>query len=196
MIAGNHDCWGGDVLREDVGVDYHVRSVGGRRRRLARAHRARRRACVRREDRALSRAAPRAAQSARDSRRSAGCIPIWRRRSRRTARTRVGPTRARDRGPRTARSRPTRVASAIAISSCSSSGTRTSPRSSDCRAAASTRNAGSWLDAPTFLRVTDGARRAAPVGRISRECGSPRPRSFRRESAGLAAGTAADRRRR
>jgi len=22
MIAGNHDCWGGDVLREDVGVDY------------------------------------------------------------------------------------------------------------------------------------------------------------------------------
>jgi UDP-2,3-diacylglucosamine hydrolase len=24
MIAGNHDCWGGDVLREDVGIDYHV----------------------------------------------------------------------------------------------------------------------------------------------------------------------------
>jgi UDP-2,3-diacylglucosamine hydrolase len=24
MVAGNHDCWGGDVLREDVGVDYHV----------------------------------------------------------------------------------------------------------------------------------------------------------------------------
>lgn len=23
-IAGNHDCWGGDVLREDVGVDYVV----------------------------------------------------------------------------------------------------------------------------------------------------------------------------
>ena len=23
-IAGNHDCWGGDVLREDVGVEYHV----------------------------------------------------------------------------------------------------------------------------------------------------------------------------
>ena len=23
-VAGNHDCWGGDVLREDVGVDYHV----------------------------------------------------------------------------------------------------------------------------------------------------------------------------
>ena len=22
MIAGNHDCWGGDVLRGDVGVDY------------------------------------------------------------------------------------------------------------------------------------------------------------------------------
>lgn len=24
MIAGNHDCWGGSVLRDDVGVDYHV----------------------------------------------------------------------------------------------------------------------------------------------------------------------------
>ena len=24
MIAGNHDCWGGDMLRDDVGVDYHV----------------------------------------------------------------------------------------------------------------------------------------------------------------------------
>ena len=23
-IAGNHDCWGGDVLRREVGVDYHV----------------------------------------------------------------------------------------------------------------------------------------------------------------------------
>jgi UDP-2,3-diacylglucosamine hydrolase len=22
MVAGNHDCWGGDVLRNDVGVDY------------------------------------------------------------------------------------------------------------------------------------------------------------------------------
>jgi len=23
-IAGNHDCWGGDVLRDDIGVTYHV----------------------------------------------------------------------------------------------------------------------------------------------------------------------------
>ncbi len=23
-IAGNHDCWGGDVLREDLGLEYHV----------------------------------------------------------------------------------------------------------------------------------------------------------------------------
>lgn len=22
-VAGNHDCWGGDVLRQDVGIDYH-----------------------------------------------------------------------------------------------------------------------------------------------------------------------------
>jgi UDP-2,3-diacylglucosamine hydrolase len=24
MIAGNHDCWGGEVLRDDVGVDYRM----------------------------------------------------------------------------------------------------------------------------------------------------------------------------
>ena len=33
MIAGNHDCWGGDVLRNDVGVDYQfgpwVGDMGG-----------------------------------------------------------------------------------------------------------------------------------------------------------------------
>jgi UDP-2,3-diacylglucosamine hydrolase len=29
-IAGNHDCWGGDVLREDVGVDYHVGAWSGK----------------------------------------------------------------------------------------------------------------------------------------------------------------------
>jgi UDP-2,3-diacylglucosamine hydrolase len=23
-IAGNHDCWGGEILRDDVGVDFHV----------------------------------------------------------------------------------------------------------------------------------------------------------------------------
>lgn len=33
MVAGNHDCWGGDVLRNDVGIDYvfgpWTGSVGG-----------------------------------------------------------------------------------------------------------------------------------------------------------------------
>jgi UDP-2,3-diacylglucosamine hydrolase len=24
LVAGNHDCWGGDILREDVGVDYRL----------------------------------------------------------------------------------------------------------------------------------------------------------------------------
>jgi UDP-2,3-diacylglucosamine hydrolase len=24
MIAGNHDCWGGEILREDVGIDFRV----------------------------------------------------------------------------------------------------------------------------------------------------------------------------
>ena len=33
-IAGNHDCWGGEVLRDDVGVDYHVGPWRGRARRV------------------------------------------------------------------------------------------------------------------------------------------------------------------
>lgn len=28
-IAGNHDCWGGEVLRDDIGVDYHVGAWNG-----------------------------------------------------------------------------------------------------------------------------------------------------------------------
>jgi UDP-2,3-diacylglucosamine hydrolase len=30
MVAGNHDCWGGDVLRRDVGVDYRMDPWEGR----------------------------------------------------------------------------------------------------------------------------------------------------------------------
>ena len=29
MIAGNHDCWGGDILRNDVGLDYQVGAWSG-----------------------------------------------------------------------------------------------------------------------------------------------------------------------
>jgi len=29
-VAGNHDCWGGDVLRQDVGVEYHVGAWSGK----------------------------------------------------------------------------------------------------------------------------------------------------------------------
>ena len=29
-IAGNHDCWGGEIIREDAGVDYHVGAWEGR----------------------------------------------------------------------------------------------------------------------------------------------------------------------
>ncbi len=28
-IAGNHDCWGGEILRDDVGVDFHVGAWAG-----------------------------------------------------------------------------------------------------------------------------------------------------------------------
>lgn len=29
MIAGNHDCWGGEILREDVGLDYQLGAWDG-----------------------------------------------------------------------------------------------------------------------------------------------------------------------
>ena len=29
MIGGNHDCWGGDILREDVGLDYRLGTWDG-----------------------------------------------------------------------------------------------------------------------------------------------------------------------
>ncbi|HZK78878.1 MAG TPA: UDP-2,3-diacylglucosamine diphosphatase [Gemmatimonadaceae bacterium] len=29
-IAGNHDCWGGEILREDIGVEYHVGAWDGK----------------------------------------------------------------------------------------------------------------------------------------------------------------------
>jgi UDP-2,3-diacylglucosamine hydrolase len=29
-IAGNHDCWGGEIIRNDAGVDYHVGAWEGR----------------------------------------------------------------------------------------------------------------------------------------------------------------------
>ena len=29
MIAGNHDCWGGEILRQDVGVEYHLDGWSG-----------------------------------------------------------------------------------------------------------------------------------------------------------------------
>lgn len=38
MIGGNHDCWGGEILRDDVGVDFHLGpwegTVGGWRTRI------------------------------------------------------------------------------------------------------------------------------------------------------------------
>ena len=29
MVAGNHDCWGGDLLKRDVGIDYQVEAWSG-----------------------------------------------------------------------------------------------------------------------------------------------------------------------
>ena len=149
MIAGNHDCWGGDVLRDDVGVDYRfgpwIGDVGG----MAHAHRARRRAAPGRGQ-ALSRCCDACCEIRSPSARFAGCIPISRRRSRRTARTRAARTRraTADAGCAT---RPTRIAAAdpsLELIVFGHSHVATLERLAGGAVYA---NPGSWLDAPTFL---------------------------------------------
>ena len=88
-IAGNHDCWGGEILTRDVGVTYHVGPWRGSIARLERAHRARRRT-ARQGGRAVPAAARGAAESARDHGLPAGSIPTSRRGSRCARRTRAG----------------------------------------------------------------------------------------------------------
>ena len=194
MIAGNHDCWGGDVLREDVGVDYRfgpwLGDIAGWHTRIEHGDGL---APARRQ--ALSRAASACSAIRWRFARFAGCIPTSRRRSRRTARTPVARIARARRRPRAARrgdrAPPTPIdrSTLIVVRPLARRHARALAerrRSTAIRARGSTRR--------RFLRITERANRAAPVGRISRECGSPRLRSFRRESADLAAGTAADRR--
>ena len=194
MIAGNHDCWGGDVLRNDVGSRLPVRPSGRGRRRLAHAHRARRRPASARGP-ALSRAAPRAPQLARHSH-----LPLAASRPR-DSRSRSGSSHAsrnyaaRDRG-RGLRDAAERVAAANPRSTWSSSGTRTSPTLERLHRRSGVRQR-RLLARRADVSAHHRRHRVAPlrpVGRLSRESGSRRLPSCRQEIADLAAGTAADRR--
>ena len=126
MIAGNHDCWGGDVLR-DAGVDFHVGPWDGDAGRLERARGARRRAARPRRTAAIARCAVSCATRSRSAR-TGCCIPTS------ATRLALGSSQtqpqlpAARRGARAARGGRGDAGGATRRSSCSSTGTRTSPR--------------------------------------------------------------------
>ena len=115
MIAGNHDCWGGDVLRRRRRRRLPVRTVARRDRRLAHAHRARRRTAPARGP-AVSLAAPRAPKSARDPLVSLAASGPRDAARRRTVRTRAARYAARD-GGRGLRDAATRAGDGRSVSS-------------------------------------------------------------------------------
>ena len=164
MIAGNHDCWGGDVLARRVGVDYplgpwegdvggwraHIEHGDGLAPREDRGYRALRR--VLRNPLGDSRVSL-AASGPRDARSRTGSSHASRTYARARRRARVCATSA----TRSLDARPRPRARGVR------SFARRDARAT-ARGAACTRNPGSWLDAPTFLRMTTGAHRAARSG--------------------------------
>jgi UDP-2,3-diacylglucosamine hydrolase len=154
MVAGNHDCWGGDVLREDVGVDYrfgpwtadiagwraHVEHGDGLRPVEDKRYRALR--IVLRNPLAIRSfrwlhpdlATPLASHSSNTSRTYS----------------------ARDEG-RGLRAAATRIEAANPDVDLILMGHSHFPSLETLPGGTIYGNAGSWLDAPTFLRVTDDA---------------------------------------
>jgi UDP-2,3-diacylglucosamine hydrolase len=151
MVAGNHDCWGGDVLRRDVGVDYrfgpltedvagwrtHIEHGDGLRPREDRRYRALRR--VLRNSLAIRSfrwlhpdIATRLASGSSNASRTYA---------------------ARDHG-RGLREAAERVAVADPSVELILFGHSHVPTLERLAPGAAYGNAGSWLDAPTFLRVT------------------------------------------
>jgi UDP-2,3-diacylglucosamine hydrolase len=154
MIAGNHDCWGGDILRDDIGIEYrfgpwtgdvagwraHIEHGDGLRPREDRRYRALRRVLRNRLAIRTFRwlhpdlATPLATGSSHASR---------------TYAARDGGRGLRDAAERASAAEPT--AELIVFGHSHVAALERLP------AGAVYANAGSWLDAPTFLRVTDGA---------------------------------------
>ena len=196
MIAGNHDCWGGDVLRDDAGVDYQFGPWTGDGGRLARRASSMATGCARTRTDAIARcgtccgialairafrwlhpdlATPLATHSSDASR---------------TYGARDGGRGLRAGGASDAAAERPDVDLIVYGHSHVADARSRSPSGRGVR---QRRLVAGRADVPAHHAVT---RRAAPVGGLSRECGSRRPRSSRRESAVRAVGTAADRRRR
>ena len=187
MIAGNHDCWGGEVLREDVGIDYHV----GHGRARSRGWRARIEhgdGLRPREDRRY-RVLRRVLRNPLAIRAFRWLHPDLRSASRRGARTRAGRYGARDRGRGLRARRGGALERATRRSSCWCSVIPTSRRWSACRRSGVYANAGSWLDAPTYLRVTTERIALRQWNGSAEGLHLDTARSRPRESADLAAGT-------
>jgi UDP-2,3-diacylglucosamine hydrolase len=152
MVAGNHDCWGGEVLQRDVGVDYRfgpiVEDVGGWRTHIEHGDGLRPR-----EDRRY-RALRRVLRNAWAIRAFRWVHPdiATRLASGSSNASRNYAARDQGRGLRVAAERIAASQPSIDLVLFGHSHVATLERLSGGAAYA---NAGSWLDAPTFLRITD-----------------------------------------
>jgi UDP-2,3-diacylglucosamine hydrolase len=153
-VAGNHDCWGGEVLREDVGVDYSVGpwegDIAGWKARIEHGDGLRDR-----EDRGYRMIRPimRHPTAIRAFRL---LHPDWASKVALGSSTASRVHRARDegRGLRAYALKQLGEAKAIELLVYGHSHVAALEKTETGRIFA---NAGSWLDAPTYLRVTDEA---------------------------------------
>jgi len=153
-VAGNHDCWGGDVLREDVGVDYSVGpwegSIAGWKSRIEHGDGLRDR-----EDRGY--------RMIRPIMRNALAIkafrlihPDWASRLAHGSSNASRTYRARDEG-RGLRKYAEQELAATPDLDLLVYGHSHVPALERTQSGGVFANAGSWLDAPTYLKVTDEA---------------------------------------
>ena len=153
-VAGNHDCWGGDVLREDVGVDYSVGpwegSIAGWKSRIEHGDGLRDR-----EDRGY--------RMIRPIMRNALAIkafrlihPDWASRLAHGSSNASRTYRARDEG-RGLRKYAEQQLAATPDLDLLVYGHSHVPALERTQSGGVFANAGSWLDAPTYLKVTDEA---------------------------------------
>ncbi|MEO8579738.1 MAG: UDP-2,3-diacylglucosamine diphosphatase [Gemmatimonadales bacterium] len=153
-VAGNHDCWGGEVLREDVGVSYIVGpwqgNVAGWRARIEHGDGLRER-----EDRGYRMIRPimRHSLAIRAFR---SLHPDWASRLAQGSSNASRTYRARDEG-RGLRSYAKQELAKAHDLDLLVYGHSHVPALERMESGGIFANAGSWLDAPTFLRVTDEA---------------------------------------
>ena len=151
-IAGNHDCWGDDVLRKDIGVEYHVGAwegkLGGWNARVEHGDGLRTR-----EDRGYRMVRP-IMRNAAAIRAFRALHPDWASRlaNGSSGASRVHRARDEGRGLRSIAMAELAVRPDLELLIYGHSHVAALERADGSGVFA---NAGSWLDAPTFLRVTD-----------------------------------------